>query len=115
MEAHAAAEEKPFCAAEEQFASLVVALRADEQMGMTHDALESFVQQRGTEVLRLLLQGHLDLRRHRVSTGPVVGADGVERAHRALHGGEEAPSHLSAGPKNSEQVTRSCTETRMPA
>lgn len=84
MEAHAIADENPFRAAEEQFANLVVALRADEQMHMTHDALEGFVQQQGNEVLRLVLQGHLDLRARRVSAGPVVGADGVERTHRRV-------------------------------
>jgi hypothetical protein len=40
------------------------------------------VEKEGAEVLRLLLQGHFDLRGQRVSAGPVVGADGVERTHR---------------------------------
>jgi hypothetical protein len=57
MEAHAAAVENPFRAAEERFGWVVRLLDADERIRMTHDKLESFVQRVGNEVLRLLLQG----------------------------------------------------------
>ncbi len=81
MEAQAIAVENPFCAAEEQFERVMNLLRADKQLQMPHDELEVLVQREGNEVLRLLLQGHFDLRGARVSAGPVIGADGVERTH----------------------------------
>lgn len=84
MEAQAIAAENPFLAAEEQFDRVVGLLQADEQMAVPHDELEALVEREGREVLRLLLQGHFDLRGARVSAGPVVGADGVERTHRRL-------------------------------
>ena len=84
MEAQAIAVENPFRAAEEQFERVVALLRADKQLQMQHDELEVLMQREGSEVLRLLLQGHFDLRGARVSAGPVIGADGVERTHRRV-------------------------------
>ena len=84
MEAQALAAENPFRAAEEQFERVVGLLRSNEHLQMPHDELEVLVQREGSEVLRLLLQGHFDLRATRVSAGPVVGVDGVERTHRRM-------------------------------
>jgi len=84
MEAQAVAVEKPFRAAEEKFLELVGLLSAERQMGMAHDELEELVREEGGEVLRLLLQGHLDLRSTKTSSGAVVGSDGVARTQRRL-------------------------------
>ena len=43
------------------------------------------VERRGQELLRKLLQGHLDQRSPGEAAGPVEGADGVERSERRRH------------------------------
>jgi hypothetical protein len=49
---------------------------------MEHGDVEATIAQEGTELLRRLLQGHLDLRtRLEERQGEVVGADGVVRRH----------------------------------
>jgi hypothetical protein len=60
---------------------------------LTHAQLEELVAARGRELLRQLLQDHLDLRaareeqavalRHQAGRGEVVGADGVARRARS--------------------------------
>lgn len=52
---------------------------------MSHSDLESLLEREGRELMRQLLQAHLDLRAQARPTGPVVGAEGVERTH-ARHG-----------------------------
>lgn len=52
---------------------------------MSHSDLESLLEREGRELMRQLLQAHLDLRAQATPTGPVVGAEGVERTH-ARHG-----------------------------
>jgi hypothetical protein len=82
MEAQAIVEEKPFAAAEEKFAELMVRLQSGESQRMTHSDLESLITAEGREIQRRLLQGHLDLRasEERVESS-VRGADDVERTH----------------------------------
>ena len=84
MQAHVLSDENPFQGAEQQFSRIVELLNGDEQQGLPHDELEALVQREGNELLRLLLQGHLDLRRARRCDGPLVGADGVVRTHRRM-------------------------------
>ena len=48
---------------------------------MSHSDLETLLEQQGRELMRQLLQAHLDLRAQATTTAPVVGADGVERTH----------------------------------
>ena len=68
-----------FTLAFEQFHQLVTTLRSDEQQQMEHGELESWLHGEGMELLRRLLQGHLDLRaRREVRLACVSGADGVE-------------------------------------
>jgi hypothetical protein len=87
------------CAAEDAFASsraafdaLTATLASAQVGGWTHDQLEDHLETNGRELLRLLLQEHLDLRclreQHAVTQGasvPVVDADG--RCHRRVEQG----------------------------
>jgi hypothetical protein len=63
-----------------QFHRMVDALQRDAQHQMEHDELESWLHHEGMELLRSLLQGHLDLRAKReLRLTSVIGADDVER------------------------------------
>jgi len=71
-----------FTAAREQFGSIVQHLQSQETQHLEHGAIEVFLWHEGTELLRRLLQGHLDLRCRRESRrDSIVGCDGVERTH----------------------------------
>src|SRR5918996_1879951 len=71
-----------FAAAREQFNSLVNRLQSEETAWMEHGEVEALVATEGMELLRCLLQGHLDLRAVRESKREaVMGADGVRRSH----------------------------------
>jgi hypothetical protein len=85
MEAQAITVEKPFESAEEKFAELVARLSAEESRRLTHSELESVISAEGREVLRRLMQGHLDLRAAGEPRLELVqGADDVKRTHRRL-------------------------------
>jgi hypothetical protein len=69
-----------FAAAREQFNHLVSELQSASVLSMEHGSVEELISREGTELLRRLLQGHLDLRsageRPRES---VTGSDSVTR------------------------------------
>lgn len=71
-----------FSAAREQFNVIVSRLRSEEMSRMEHGDVEAMIAHAGNELLRRLLQGHMDLRakaeERRVE---VAGADGVVRRH----------------------------------
>lgn len=71
-----------FAAAREQFSHLVNELQSEQTLGMQHGDIEQMISREGNELLRRLLQGHLDLRaaREQKQEG-VIGADGEERTH----------------------------------
>ena len=81
MEAHALRAADSFSQARTEFSRLECRLQSDETLRMSHSDLESFIEREGRELLRQLLQAHLDLRGSARVTGPVIGADGVERTH----------------------------------
>jgi hypothetical protein len=69
-----------FAAAREQFDWLVAQLQSEATGQLQHGEVEDFLDQEGTELLRRLLQGHLDRRaRDETRLDAVVGADGVAR------------------------------------
>lgn len=69
-----------FSAARSQFESVVRWLDGGEAAELTHAELEARLQDEGRELLRQLLQDHLDLRASReVRRKEVIGADGVAR------------------------------------
>src|SRR5947208_4919387 len=71
-----------FAEAEATLSVLVNRLQSEETTRMSHSDLESLLEQQGRELMRQLLQAHLDWRADAKSTKPVVGADGVERTHQ---------------------------------
>lgn len=81
MEAHALRAADSFSQAHDEFFRLEYRLQSEETLRMSHSDLEGFIEKEGREVLRQLLQAHLDLRASAKVTGPVTGADGLERTH----------------------------------
>ena len=51
-----------FSACREQLEGIIVALSSDERSAQEHGEVEAFIQEEGTELLRKLLQGYLDIR-----------------------------------------------------
>jgi hypothetical protein len=79
----AAQESHLYQCADTQYAQLVSHLRSAESQGLEHGALEQMIWQEGTELLRLLMQSHLDERYANESAQVnVVGSDGALRPHR---------------------------------
>ena len=71
-----------FTAAREQFAALVNQLQSNQVLRMEHGEVEELITHEGTELLRRLLQGHLDLRTVKeTKREEVKGSDGVLRRH----------------------------------
>ena len=70
-----------FTGAEASLSGLVRRLQSADTARMSHSDLEAMLEHQGRELMRQLLQAHLDLRAQATPTSPVVGADGVERTH----------------------------------
>ncbi|MEK6631065.1 MAG: ISKra4 family transposase, partial [Acidobacteriota bacterium] len=75
---------EPFAAAAQQFERITLFLRSGEACSLTHSDLERTLEAQGRELLRQLLQGHLDLRRPGAATGPVSDADGGVRSRAQI-------------------------------
>jgi hypothetical protein len=84
MKPQAGTIEKPFDEAREKFEEIVDQLRSPQALKMDHSELETLTSAEGMEVLRRLLQGHVDFRGTGDVGASVKGADGVERTHRRL-------------------------------
>ena len=84
--AHSAAppDQAPYAVAEAVFADAKAYLSSREAQQMTESKLERELHRRGQELMRRLLQGHLDQRTPGEAAGPVEGADDVERSQRRL-------------------------------
>lgn len=86
MPAHALAHQPPaadaYLSAYEQFHSIIRQLRAPHAQRMTHSDLENLLDTEGRELLRRLLQAHLDERSPGAVTEPVRGVDGEECTHQ---------------------------------
>jgi hypothetical protein len=74
IEAHSADQVNPYASARGTFESLVKELSSPTAHCLSHSALEGLIQARGMEVMRQLLQGHLDQR------GPGEALESVENA-----------------------------------
>lgn len=71
-----------FAAAREQFALIVDRLQSVAVLGMEHGEVERLIAREGTELMRRLLQGHLDVRAAAETREVGVrGANGVVRNH----------------------------------
>jgi hypothetical protein len=75
-------EENPYAEAEHQFFDLVGDLKSDAHVEWSHQQVEEHLVDKGREVLRCLLQGHLDQRGSSDAGLEVVGQDGQHRTHR---------------------------------
>ncbi len=71
--------------AQEKFNQLLTQLRASETQQMTHSELENLIETEGREVLRRLLQGHLDERAPGTTTIPVVDVRDRKHTHQRTH------------------------------
>jgi hypothetical protein len=71
-----------FFAAREQFEAIVSQLHSAEAAILEHGDIEAIVHRDGTELLRRLVQAHLDWRANHEEKRPeIIGADDVERTH----------------------------------
>jgi hypothetical protein len=71
-----------FASAREQFALIVDRLQSAAVLSMEHGEVEGLISREGTELMRRLLQGHLDVRTAaETRERGVRGADGVVRSH----------------------------------
>ena len=77
--------EAPYAEAEAAFAQATASLSSRDAQHMSESDLERELHRRGQELMRTLLQGHLEQRSPGEAAGPVEGADGVERAERRVH------------------------------
>lgn len=89
MFAHAAAHNlhkaSAFLPAYEQFDSIIALLQSSQAQKMSHSDLEKLIETEGRELLRRLLQAHLDERGPGTTSEPVRGAEGKLRSHLRLH------------------------------
>ncbi|MDB4444304.1 ISKra4 family transposase [bacterium] len=71
--------EQAYDQARENFEHIVGYLDSEEASSMTHSELERELEKKGRELMRKLLQEHLDNRSPGKCDQPVCGADGLER------------------------------------
>jgi hypothetical protein len=81
IQACATTEEKPFANSQRVFDDLTERLASGAVLQMTHGELERLLEKDGREVLRQLLQDHLDLRGPGEACAPVVGSGGIPMPH----------------------------------
>lgn len=74
-----------FSEAEAKFAEVMGHLQSGEARTMTHSELERALEEQGRELLRLLLQAHLDTRGPGEASEPVVDSEGEQRKVKRLH------------------------------
>ena len=70
--------------ARNNFEHIVGYLGSEEASSMTHSDLERELEKKGRELMRILLQEHLEARGPGRCEQPVRGADGVERSRVRL-------------------------------
>jgi hypothetical protein len=72
-------QERAYELARQDFEHTIEHLDSEEACSMTHSELERMLEKKGRELMRKLLQEHLDNRSPGECDEPVCGADGVER------------------------------------
>jgi hypothetical protein len=78
-------EDQCFAAAEQEFAELITFLRSPEAGSLKHSDLERILEEKGRELMRQLLQAHLDQRGPGQAVGPVRDAAGETHSRQQLH------------------------------
>ena len=81
MQAQAIKKENPFSYSQEKFNEIVTKLSSAELLRKEHGEVERLLKVEGFELLRRLMQDHLDLRADRETRIDIVGVDGNERPH----------------------------------
>lgn len=76
---------EPFAAPEQAFGTITTFLHSEEACSLTHSDLERQLDAMGRELMRKLLQAHLDLRGPGEAVEPVRDAEGVSRSHARVH------------------------------
>jgi hypothetical protein len=76
--------ERAYEQARETFEHIVGYLDSEEASSMTHSELERELEKRGRELMRIMLQEHLDNRGPGHCEKPVSGSDGIERSQLRL-------------------------------
>jgi hypothetical protein len=79
------ADDELFAAAEQEFGNITTFLRSQEATSLTHSDLERELETKGRELMRQLLQAHLNLRGPGESVGPVRDAAGEKCSRQQLH------------------------------
>jgi len=83
-QARTISDENPFAMSASVFTALTTRLSSRETLAMTHGDLERLLDKDGRELIRQLLQDHLDYRGPGEVRGDVVGARNVRRPHARL-------------------------------
>ena len=78
-------ESDSYAGAYEKFEEIIEQLRGAEAQTLTHDVLEGLVEVSGREVLRRLLQGHMDERSQRRASEAVIDAQSQVHSHKRMH------------------------------
>lgn len=74
-------EPTPFAEADALFGVMKEDLSGDALLHAAHDEVERYAVAKGREVVRALIETHMELRGQGVAIAPVVDADGEERTH----------------------------------
>ncbi len=77
--------DQSFAAADHEYATITSFLESKEARALNHSDLERQLEGMGRELMRKLLQAHLDLRQPGDAIEPVRDADGVTRAPTPMH------------------------------
>jgi len=85
METQVATIDQPFHSAYEKFMEITSHLSAEMSCDKTHSEIAAYLETDGRELLRLLLQDHLDNHGSGRLAEAVCGADGVVRSHMRDH------------------------------
>ena len=82
MESQVVTIDQPFHSAYEQCIAITDHLRSEMAGDKTHSAIEAYLETDGRELLRLLVQDHLDHQGSGRVGDAVCGSDGVVRSHK---------------------------------
>jgi len=85
MEAQVVTIDQPFSSAYEKFMEITSHLSAQMSGDTTHSEIEAYLERDGRELLRRLLQDHLDNPAPARLEDAVCGSDGVVRSHKRDH------------------------------
>jgi hypothetical protein len=101
-----AAQDDSFCSSREAFGEILAWLEGSEAAGLDHAGLEAGIDSRGRELLRRMLQDHLNLRTAAETRVEVTCGEGV--AHRSVETGHARPLLSVFGPVNVDRFAYRC-------